>query len=205
MDRPPPRPRRQHDATNVEDPEPKMVRLPTEVQLDEGYIFGRDHRAKVSVSTIQPPEGPLTNQRLLNIIHARKVYELLKFDAHHDVSHITLRPISYLDTTNDDGSGGEAVRFDGSGGQTKFLDELERWKVKVGLNDDNWKERAGEFLEDVTWEPVDGQHILDVCQEFAPVEVGKAGGISEEVFASRFLRRLAYTVVYDDPAFYVHE
>ena len=37
-----------------------MVRLPTEVQLDEGYSFGRDHRAKVSVSRIQPPEGPIT-------------------------------------------------------------------------------------------------------------------------------------------------
>ena len=182
-----------------------MVSLPTEVQLDEGYIFGRDHCAKVSVSTIQPPEGPLTNQRLLNIIHAREVYELLKSDAHHDVSYMTLRPISYLDRTNDDGSGGEAVRFDGSGCRTKFLDELERWKVKVGLNDENWKERAGEFLEDVTWEPVDGQHILHACQEFAPVEVGQVGGTSEEVFADQFLRRLAYTIVYDDPVFYVHE
>ena len=77
--------------------------------------------------------------------------------------------------------------------------------MKVGLNDENWKERAGEFLEDVTWEPVDGQHILHACQEIAFMEVGRAGGISEEVFASRFVRRLAYTVVYDDPAFYVHE
>ena len=133
------------------------------------------------------------------------MYELLKSDAPHDVSHMTLRPISYLDRTNDDGTGGEAVRFDGSDDRTKFLDELERWKVKVGLNDENWKEWAGEFLEDVTWEPVDGQYILHVCQKIAPVEVGQAGGISEEVFADRFLRRLAYTFVYDDPAFYVHE
>ena len=39
MDQPPLRPCRQHDATNIEDPEPTMVRLPTEVQLDEDYIF----------------------------------------------------------------------------------------------------------------------------------------------------------------------
>ena len=97
------------------------------------------------------------------------------------------------------------MRFDGSGGRTTFLDELERWKVKVGLNNENWKEQAGEFLEDVTWEPVDGQHILQACQEIAPVEVGQAGGVSEEVFASQFVRHLAYTVVYDDPVFYVHE
>ena len=104
------------------------------------------------------------------------MYELLISDTHHDVSHITLRPISYLDRTDDAGTGGEAVRIDENGGQTKFLDELERWKVKVGLNDENWKERAGVFLEDVTWEPVDGQHILYACQEIAPVEVGRAGG-----------------------------
>ena len=107
------------------------------------------------------------------------MYELLKFDAHHDVSHMTLRPISYLDRTNNDGTGGEVVRFDRSGSRTKFLDELERWKVKVGLNDENWKEWAGEFLEDVTWEPVDGQHILHACQEIAPVEVGQAGGLAK--------------------------
>ena len=78
----------------------KVVRLPTEAELDEGYIFDRDHRAKVLMSTIQPPEGPLTNQWLLNIVHAREVYELLKSDAHHNVSHMTLCPISYIDRTD---------------------------------------------------------------------------------------------------------
>ena len=116
---------------------------------------------------------------------------------------MTLRPISYIDRTDGEPRG-DAVRFDEEGGRTKFLDELERWKVRAALNDDNWQERAGEFLKDVTWEPVDGQHILHACQEIAPVEVGRVGGITEEVFANRFLRRLAYTVVYDDPAYYVH-
>ena len=75
---------------------------------------------------------------------------------------MTLRPISYLDRTDDAGTGGEAVRFDEIGGWTKFLDELERWKVKVGLNDENWKERVGEFLEDVTWEHGRPTHIVRV-------------------------------------------
>ena len=52
---------------------------------------------------------------------------------------------------------------------------------------------------------MDGQHILHVCQEIAPVEVGCVGNITEEVFGNRFLRRLVYTVVYVDPAYYVHE
>ena len=85
------------------------------------------------ISTIQPPEGPLTNQRLLNIVHAREVYVLLISEAHHDVSLMTLRPISYLDRTNGKPRG-EEVRFNKEGGQTKFLDELERWKVKIALN-----------------------------------------------------------------------
>ena len=100
---------------------------------------------------------------------------------------------------------GEVVRFDEEGGRTKFLDELERWKVKVALNEDNWQERAGKFLKDVTWEPVDDQHILHACQEIAPMEVDRAGVITEKVFVNRFLCCLAYTVVYDDPAYYVHE
>ena len=37
------------------------------------------------------------------------------------------------------------------------------------------------------------------------MEVGRVGGIIEEVFANPFLHRLVYTVVYDDPAYYVHE
>ena len=93
----------------------------TSAELDEGYIFSRDHRAKVLISTIQPPEGPLTNQRLLNIVHAREVYKLLISEAHHDVSLMTLCPISYLDRTNGEPRG-EEVRFDEEGGRTKFLD-----------------------------------------------------------------------------------
>ena len=61
-DRPPPRARREADTANMKDPKPKVVRFPTEAELDEGYIFGQDHRAKVPISVIQPPEGPLTNQ-----------------------------------------------------------------------------------------------------------------------------------------------
>ena len=137
MDRPPPRARQKADAANTEDPEPKVLRLPTAAELDEGYVFDRDHRAKVSISTIQPPEDPLTNQPLLNIIHAREVYELLKSDVHHDVSHMTLRPISYIDRTDGEPRE-EAVRFDEEGGRTKFLDELERWKVRAAFNNDNW-------------------------------------------------------------------
>ena len=77
------------------------------------------------------------------------MYELLKSDAYHDVSHMTLRPISYIDRT--DGEPREdAVRFDEEGGRTKFLDKLERWKVRATLNDNNWQERAREFLKDVT-------------------------------------------------------
>ena len=39
MDRPPQRARREADAANMKDLEPKVVRLPTEAELDEGYIF----------------------------------------------------------------------------------------------------------------------------------------------------------------------
>ena len=74
--------------------------------------------------------------------------------------------MSCIDKTNGEPRG-EVVRFDEEGGWTKFLDELETWKVKAALNDDNWHERAGEFLKDVTWEPVDGKHILQACQEIS--------------------------------------
>ena len=57
----------------------------------------------------------------------------------------------------------------------------------------------------MTWKFVDGQHILHTCQEIAPTEVDRAGGIIEEVFANRFVRHSAYIVVYDHPTYYVHE
>ena len=40
-----------------------LVHLPTEAELDEGYVFGRDCYCKVSLSTVEEPSGPLTNQR----------------------------------------------------------------------------------------------------------------------------------------------
>ena len=59
---------------DVEQDNHSLVRLPTEAELDEGYIFGRDCYCKVSLSTVEEPSGPLTNQQVLNINHSFDIY-----------------------------------------------------------------------------------------------------------------------------------
>ena len=43
------------------------VTLPTEAELEDGYIYGRDFKWSVSITQVRQPVGPLTNQRILNV------------------------------------------------------------------------------------------------------------------------------------------
>ena len=58
----------------MEQDDHSLVRLPTKAELDEGYVFGRDCYCKVSLSIVEEPSGPLTNQRVLNVNHSFDIY-----------------------------------------------------------------------------------------------------------------------------------
>ena len=53
----------------------------------------------------------------------------------------------------------------------------------------------------IIWEPVDGQHIVAACR-LAEVEE-QAGLISEEEFRTRFVRRRAKFIVFNNPNLYI--
>ena len=98
------------------------VTLPTEAELEEGYVYGRDFRWLVSITHVRQPVGPLTNQRVLNVQNAQDVYRLLTSEAHEDVSCLTLRPIEYRPPGE-----GSPVTFGGAGGRQAFISTVTAW------------------------------------------------------------------------------
>ena len=76
-------------------PRVTLVTLPTEAELEEGYVYGRDVRWSVSITQVRWLVGRLTNQRILNVQNAQDVYRFLSLAAHEDVSCLTLHPIEY--------------------------------------------------------------------------------------------------------------
>ena len=73
--------------------------------------------------------------------------------------------------------------FDGEGGRTLFLETLNAWMVKHGFNPevDLATEVAVGFMEGVTWEPVDGQHIVCACKSIAPAKL-ESGDITQDFY-----------------------
>ena len=174
------------------------VTLPTEAELEEGYVYGRDFRWLVPITQVRQPVGPLTNQRILNVQNAQEVYKLLSSTAHEDVSCLTLRPIEYKPVGN-----GSPVTFGGAGGRQTFISTVTAWATREAIDQARVPSEVHRFLADVVWEPVDGQHILWACQHIARDE-HERGTLGDEVY-ERFLRRSATVLVYDDPRFFVSE
>ena len=116
---------------------------------------------------------------------------------------MTLRPMSYRAQGVE---GAQPIMFDGAGGRTLFLETVNTWMVEHGFNPevDLATQVATEFMTGITWEPVDSQHIVRACKSIATAML-ESGDITEDLYKERFQRRHATIVVYDDPAFYVHE
>ena len=174
------------------------VTLPTEVDLEEGYVYGRNFRWSVSIMHVRQPIGPLTNQRILNVLNAQDVYTLLCSAAHEDVSCLTLRPIEYRPPGE-----GSPVKFGGVGGRQAFILEVTAWATREAIDPGRLPSEVHRFFTHVLWEPVDGQHILWACQHIARDEHEK-GTLWDELY-ERFFRRPTTVLVYDDPRFFVSE
>ena len=58
---------------------------------------------------------------------------------------------------------------------------------------------AAEFMTGITWEPVDGQHIVRACKSIATAML-ESEDITEDLYKERFHWRYATILVYDDPA-----
>ena len=205
----PVQPPREETMMNVEEVDHMVAQLPIEAELDEGYVFGRDNCSMVLLSIVQKASSHLTNQQVINtklsVYIYIYIYSILASKAYKDMSPMTLRPISCQDT-----SGGvkdaEKIMFDGIGGQTLFMDTVTAWMVKHGFNPKEVSivECANDFMRDVIWKPVNGQHVYHACTVIAPTLV-ETDDITLDFYEKRFLRRPAITVIYNSPSFYVHK
>ena len=112
--------------------------------------------------------GPLTDQRVMNIDHSFDIYELIEREAHKDMVTITLRPMLYRDTSKGV-ERAEPIMFDSEGDRTLFLETVNVWMVKHGFNPevDLTMQVFVDFMEGVTWEPMDDQHIVRACKSIA--------------------------------------
>ena len=184
------------DAPHVRHAPPPVIEvtLPTEDELEEGYIYGRDFRWTVPITQARQPVGPLTNQRILNVQNAQDVYRLLSSPSHEDISCLTLRSIEYRPPGE-----GSPVTFGGAGGRQTFILEVTAWATREAIDLARVPSEVHRFLAHIVWEPVDGQHILWACQHIARDE-HQRGTLRDEVY-ERFLWRPATVLVYDDPRF----
>ena len=81
---------------------------------------------------------------------------------------------------------------------------LDGWKERMGITDNTFVGEVQNFLRNVTWELVDGQHILNPCIEIVIVEQELMQHMPLELYSNRFGTQPATVVVYNkDPTFYV--
>ena len=66
--------------------------FPSQVQIDDGYVFGRSFKFEVSIRMVRPPSFETTNQRILNQENAWKIYTKLLGGKISDSAWLTLRP-----------------------------------------------------------------------------------------------------------------
>ena len=90
---------------------------PSQAEIDEGYVYGRDFSFIVDMNHVRPPTDGFTNQHVLNIENAKKVYKALRDKHIVDSSWIILRSMFYKDPN---GGTSEATWFKGVGLKDRF-------------------------------------------------------------------------------------
>ena len=109
----------------------------------------------MSITQVWQPAGPLMNQRILNVQNAQDVYKLMLSNAHEDVSCLTICPIEYRPLSE-----GPPVTFGGTGDRQAFILKVTAWATREAINPMRVSLEVHNFLANIVWEPVDGQHIL---------------------------------------------
>ena len=89
------------------------------------------------------------------------------------------------------------ISFEEARAQTKFMEVWEKWSIGTKR-----KEKLEDFLKNILWDTVDGQHIVYACKVLAKDDV-KKGKLDTESMKSVFEKRLALVVLYDNPSLYL--
>ena len=171
----------------------ELLDPPSQDEIDKGYIFGKDFSFMVDTDHVRTPTNGYTNQRVLNMKNAEKVYNALRSRQLVENHWITLRPMYYKDPS----SNAEAeIYFTGKDSKDVFLQCLE-----VVLRN-SIEEKEHKFLNGITFEPVDGQHVVHACGVLARQDL-LDGSLSQDEYDKVFARRPATLVLYDDNITYL--
>ena len=169
------------------------IKRPTVIDIEEGFILGRDRTFDVMMDQVnEETTSSLTNMRILDHANAKVVYDLLRGPQREIVSPLTLRPMSYYEADSD-----QNISFEEVSARTKFMEVWEKWPIGTTK-----EEKLEDFLKNIVWDTVDGQHIAYACKVLAKDAVKKRK-LDTESMKSIFMKRPALVVVYDDPALYL--
>jgi hypothetical protein len=163
---------------------------PSQEEIDAGFVFGRNFTFQVSMERVRPPTLETTNQRILSEENARIVYSKLRSGEISGSTLLTLRPVSYTSPGDSEHNETREVVFQKRMSKTTFLGILN------SMEGNNIEEKRDALLPNITWEPVDGQHIQYACNMLAREDV-LATKLSRDEYEAIFIRRPAAVVVYN--------
>ena len=85
--------------------------FPSQVEIDDGYVFGKSFKFGVSMKMVRPPALETTNQRILNEENAWKIYTKLLGGEINDSVWLTLRPVLFTSSFGLHDSAGSNIHF----------------------------------------------------------------------------------------------
>ena len=169
------------------------LKHPIMADVEDGFILGWDRTFDVRMDQMNDETtSSLTNMRVLDHVNAKVVYDLLRGPQRGIVSPLTLRPMAYYEAESD-----RNIWFEEARARMKFMEVWEKWLVGTTR-----EEKLEDFLKNILWDTIDGQHIAYACKVFAKDDV-KKGKLDTESMKSIFAKRPALVVVYDDPSLYL--
>jgi hypothetical protein len=168
---------------------------PSQEEIDVGFVFGRNFTFHVSMERVRPPTLETTNQRILSEENARTVYSKLQSGEISGSTLLALRPVSYTCRSDSEHNETREVVFQKRVSKTTFLGTLNN------MEGNNMEEKRDALLPNITWEPVDGQHIQHAYNVLAREDV-LADKLSKEEYEAIFIKRLAAVVVYNNEICY---
>jgi hypothetical protein len=164
-------------------------------EIDAGFVFGRSFIFQVSMEKVKPLSLETTNQRILSAENARTVYLKLQSGEINASALLTLRLVSYTLPDNGMDNGTSEVHLKKRLSKTTFLEVLN------SMEGESMEQKRDALLPNVTWEPVDGQHIQHACTVLAYQDL-LGGHLPRVEYETIFTKRPATVVVYNDEICY---
>ena len=190
----------EHDVLNEDYEEPLQVahkgsagsdfKRPIVVDIEEGFILKRDRTFDVMMDQVnEETTSSLTKMSILDHANTKVVYDLLRRGI---VSPLTLRPMAYYEAKSD-----RNISFEEATARMEFMEVWKKWPVGTTR-----EEKLEDFLKNILWDTIDGQHIAYACKVLAKDDVKKRK-LDTESMKSIFTKRRTLVVVYDDPGLYL--